>query len=52
MSDWSSSQFLKFQNQRTLPAMDWIKRIELKCPQNALDIDCIQNWRFAAPAKV
>ena len=40
MSDWSSSQYLKFENERTQPAIDLVNRIYINNPQKILDIGC------------
>lgn len=40
MIEWSSEQYLQFQNQRTQPAVDLAKRIQIKNPQHILDIGC------------
>lgn len=40
MPQWSSAQYLKFESQRTQPAIDLVKRITIKQPKNILDIGC------------
>ena len=40
MSQWNSEQYLKFENQRTQPAIDLAKRITIEQPKNILDIGC------------
>lgn len=40
MSEWNSEQYLKFKNQRTQPAIDLVKRIEIKNPRTILDVGC------------
>lgn len=40
MSQWSSEQYLKFEKQRTQPAIDLAKRITMENPKNILDIGC------------
>ena len=40
MSQWNSEQYLKFENQRTQPAIDLAKRITMEQPKNILDIGC------------
>ena len=40
MSQWNSEQYLKFENQRTQPAIDLVKRITIEQPKNILDIGC------------
>lgn len=40
MVQWGSEQYLKFKNQRTQPAIDLAKRIQIPDPQHILDIGC------------
>lgn len=40
MSEWNSEQYLKFESQRTQPAIDLVKRTAITDPQNILDIGC------------
>ena len=40
MSDWNSEQYLKFKKQRTQPAVDLVKRMNIEHPKNILDIGC------------
>lgn len=40
MVEWGSDQYLKFKNQRTQPAIDLAKRIQITDPQHILDIGC------------
>ena len=40
MSDWSSSQYLKFKSQRTQPAIDLANRITAFSPSHILDVGC------------
>lgn len=40
MADWSSSQYLKFKNQRTQPAVDLAMRVVEKRPKTVVDIGC------------
>lgn len=40
MSQWNSEQYLKFKKQRTQPAIDLVKRINVEQPKNILDIGC------------
>lgn len=40
MSLWNSEQYLKFESQRTQPAIDLVKRITIEQPKNILDIGC------------
>lgn len=40
MSDWNSKQYLKFQKERTQPAIDLVSRIALDSPTSIIDIGC------------
>ncbi|MDR3552722.1 MAG: methyltransferase domain-containing protein [Clostridia bacterium] len=40
MTDWDSSKYLKFGNERTQPAIDLVNRIHLEKPEKILDIGC------------
>ena len=40
MSDWNSSQYLRFEQQRTQPAIDLAKKIRVKNPREILDVGC------------
>ena len=40
MIEWSSEQYLKFKKQRTQPAIDLAKRIQIAAPQSIIDIGC------------
>lgn len=40
MSDWDSSQYLKFEKQRTQPARDLLIRLKEYAPHTAADIGC------------
>lgn len=40
MSDWNSSQYLKFKTQRTQPARDLLMRLKTYSPHTAVDIGC------------
>lgn len=40
MSDWDSRQYLKFKEERTQPAIDLARRMELKSPRKIADIGC------------
>ena len=40
MSDWNSSQYLKFEKQRTQPARDLLARLKDLSPRTAADIGC------------
>ena len=38
MSDWNSTQYLKFKAERTQPSIDLVKSISVTEPQNIIDI--------------
>ena len=38
MTNWNSDQYLKFQNERTQPAVDLVNRISLLRPMKIIDI--------------
>jgi trans-aconitate 2-methyltransferase len=38
--NWNSDQYLKFQNERTQPAVDLVNRISLLHPKKIIDIGC------------
>ncbi|NLJ31277.1 MAG: methyltransferase domain-containing protein [Clostridiales bacterium] len=40
MADWNSSEYLKFGNERTQPAIDLVNRIDCENPKKILDIGC------------
>lgn len=40
MPDWNTSQYLKFKNQRTQPAIDLAMRIQKYAPRTVVDIGC------------
>jgi len=40
MPDWNSAQYLKFERERTQPAIDLANRIELENPRQIVDIGC------------
>jgi trans-aconitate 2-methyltransferase len=40
MADWNSTQYLKFENERTQPAIDLARRIPCEAPGKILDIGC------------
>lgn len=40
MSDWNSDQYLMFGKERTQPAIDLAKRIDIEAPKRIIDIGC------------
>ena len=40
MNDWKPEAYLRFEKQRTQPAIDLVRRIEIKSPERILDIGC------------
>ena len=40
MADWNSTQYLKFKNERTQPAIDLANRVEVENPQKIADLGC------------
>ena len=40
MSDWDSTQYLKFKEERTQPSIDLVNRITLDNPKRMIDIGC------------
>lgn len=40
MADWNSTQYLKFKNERTQPAIDLANRIEAENPRKIADLGC------------
>lgn len=40
MTEWNSKQYLKFKNERTQPAIDLAKRIDILDPGKIIDIGC------------
>lgn len=40
MSDWNPGQYLRFEAERTRPAMDLAARVELEAPASIVDVGC------------
>lgn len=40
MADWNSKQYLKFERERTQPAIDLVNRINIDDPRKIIDIGC------------
>jgi len=40
MADWNSAQYLKFERERTQPAIDLVNRIGIENPKKILDVGC------------
>lgn len=40
MNNWNANQYLKFKKERTQPAIDLTKRIEMQNPKEIIDIGC------------
>lgn len=40
MSEWNSKQYLKFERERTQPAIDLVKSIDKETPERIVDIGC------------
>lgn len=51
MPQWDSSQYLKFENQRTQPAMDLVGKVPLCAPETVLDVGCGPGNSTAVLAK-
>ncbi|HOP11182.1 MAG TPA: methyltransferase domain-containing protein [Oscillospiraceae bacterium] len=51
MPQWDSTQYLKFKNQRTRPAVDLAEHVPLTSPQKVLDVGCGPGNSTAVLAK-
>lgn len=51
MADWNSTQYLKFERERTQPAIDLVNRIGIENPKKILDVGCGPGNSTAVLAK-
>lgn len=51
MADWNSAQYLRFERERTQPAIDLVNRIGVEKPKKILDVGCGPGNSTAVLAK-